>query len=281
MLPNLIIIGAAKCGTTSLHYYLNLHPDIVMSDVKELNFFTEEFNWSKGLDWYQNHFKGEAKIFGESSPHYTNFPFYKGVPKRMHEVIPGAKLIFMVRDPFERMTSHYLDTVKGYLETRPFEEAMRDVNGSEYVPRSKYFYQLQQFLEYYPKERIFVLEAEELKNNRMEILQGIYQFLGVDDTFISEEVLIEKNVNADKLKAKKARRWVRDLIKLESNPDSWFMHIPAKMRENIKRTLLPKGEAVEKPEFSKELKEMLTDELKEDVKQLRQVMGLKLEHWPL
>src|ERR1700694_4198191 len=90
MLPNLIVIGGAKCGTSSLHYYLRLHPEIFMSRQKELNFFIEEMNWSEGLHWYEAQFQNGAQyaIRGESSPQYTRYPIFRGVPERMHQVIP-------------------------------------------------------------------------------------------------------------------------------------------------------------------------------------------------
>jgi hypothetical protein len=68
MLPNLIIIGAMKCATTSLHYYLNLHPEILMSEEKQLDFFISELNWNKGIEWYESNFTDKAKIYGETSP---------------------------------------------------------------------------------------------------------------------------------------------------------------------------------------------------------------------
>jgi hypothetical protein len=68
VLPNLIIIGAPKCGTTSLHHYLSLHPQISMSREKELNFFIAERNWSKGIAWYAAQFAADNKVRGEASP---------------------------------------------------------------------------------------------------------------------------------------------------------------------------------------------------------------------
>ena len=79
MLPNLIVIGAAKCGTTSLHEYLNEHPEISMSSEKELYFFVEEKNLGKGLAWYESQFDPSAPVRGESSPGYSAFPLYRGV----------------------------------------------------------------------------------------------------------------------------------------------------------------------------------------------------------
>ncbi len=74
MLPNLIVIGAQKCGTTSLHDYLGRHPEIRMSAEKELNFFQLERNWHRGVHWYEKQFPGGTAIRGETSPGYTYFP---------------------------------------------------------------------------------------------------------------------------------------------------------------------------------------------------------------
>ena len=90
-MPNLIIIGGLKCGTTSIHHYLGLHPEIQMSKPKELNFFVDELNWDLGLDWYASRFDDRFKVRGESSPHYTNLPRFEGVAERIHEHCPDAQ----------------------------------------------------------------------------------------------------------------------------------------------------------------------------------------------
>src|ERR1700761_6059402 len=101
-MPNLIIIGGLKCGTTSIHHYLGLHPGIQMSKPKELNFFVEELNWDLGLDWYASRFDSAFKVRGESSPHYTNLPRFRGVPERIKEHVgDDVRLLYMVRDPIK------------------------------------------------------------------------------------------------------------------------------------------------------------------------------------
>jgi hypothetical protein len=85
VLPNLIVIGAQKCGTTSLHYYLSLHPEIAMSRTKELHFFSRR--WRRGLRWYERQFRDPAPIRGESSPSYAFYPVWRDVPERMAEVV--------------------------------------------------------------------------------------------------------------------------------------------------------------------------------------------------
>src|SRR3954452_1285883 len=92
-LPNLIVIGGLKCGTTSLHHYLNLHPEVAMSRPKELNFFVADLNWPLGPDWYASHFEASAPVRGESSPHYTNRPRFDGVPDRVHSVLGSPRLV--------------------------------------------------------------------------------------------------------------------------------------------------------------------------------------------
>ena len=117
-LPNLIIIGGLKCGTTSIHHYLGLHPEIQMSKPKELNFFVEELNWDLGLDWYASRFDDRFKVRGESSPHYTNLPRFDGVAERIHANCPDARLLYMVRDPIKRILSHWVHATGAGYETR-------------------------------------------------------------------------------------------------------------------------------------------------------------------
>src|SRR5687767_12965591 len=107
-LPNLVVIGAQKCGTSGLHYYLGLHPEISTSEPKELNFFIAERNWPRGLDWYRSRFDGAAKVRVDASPNYSAYPQHTGVPERMADVIPSARLLYMVRDPIDRIAAHWV-----------------------------------------------------------------------------------------------------------------------------------------------------------------------------
>ena len=96
-----------KTGSTSLHHYLGRHPDVFMSREKEVRFFSDHFE--KGDGWYRDHFRdgGAFTIRGETSPQYSAFPQFSGVPQRMHGLIPDAKLIYIVRDPLPRLWSHF------------------------------------------------------------------------------------------------------------------------------------------------------------------------------
>jgi hypothetical protein len=177
-LPTFVIVGAQKCGTTALHSYLARHPEISMSRPKELDFFIEERNWAKGLDWYRSRFDPGARARGESSPNYTAHPTFAGVPERMAELIPEAKLIFMVRDPIDRIRANWLHTYSNRVEHRSMREAVLDP-ATDYVTRSRYHLQLSRFLGHYPFERLMVIEQDELLSDRRETLRRVFGFLGV------------------------------------------------------------------------------------------------------
>ena len=98
-LPNLLVIRAAKCATTSLHFFLRLHPEVSMTREKERHFFVRDVSCGKGIDWFRSHFRGEAKIHGESLLSYTGCPRYRRAPERTHSIVPQAKLIYVVWDP--------------------------------------------------------------------------------------------------------------------------------------------------------------------------------------
>ena len=165
-LPDFIVIGAMKSGTTSLHHYLSCHPDIAMTTVKEPTFFTAEGNWDKGLDWYRKQFGSDGTLRGEVSPDYTKFPRHAGVPARMHATLPHAKLIYLVRDPIERLISHYVDAYSFRRANGPLNEVLRDAEGRHYVACSKYFLQLEQYLPFYDFEQFLVVATEDLAARR-------------------------------------------------------------------------------------------------------------------
>ena len=181
MRPNLLVIGAAKCGTTSLHEYLSAHPEIEMSRDKELDFFVEEKNWNRGLEWYEAQF-GDAPVRGESSVSYAAFPEYDGVPERIARVLPDARLIYLVRDPVERVVSHFFHHSIRY-PGGSFDELPSSDLGRRLADVSRYWTQLSRYLDRFPAERILVVDSDELRARRRETLQQIFAFVGADPGF--------------------------------------------------------------------------------------------------
>jgi hypothetical protein len=192
VLPNLLVIGAAKCGTTSLHEYLNAHPEIAMSREKELDFFVEEKNWGRGLDWYEAQFE-DAQVRGESSVSYAAFPEYRGVAERIARVVPEARLVYLVRDPVDRIVSHFFHHSIRYpgksLDALPESDL-----GRRLVDVSRYWTQLSRYLEYLPPGQILVVDSDELRDRRPETLVRIFRFVGVDPGFRSPSFSRSHNV---------------------------------------------------------------------------------------
>jgi len=176
-LPNVIIIGAGKCGTTSLHTYLDLHPAIAMTREKELHFFANPEVWQRGLDWYSSQFDAHAPVRGEASVKYTAWPKWKGVPERMASVVPEARLLYVVRDPIQRILSSWVHRYSDADESRPIRDVLEVLEGNDYVERSRYYRQLEQYLPFYEKSRIHVISSEALRANRRDVLAETFDFL--------------------------------------------------------------------------------------------------------
>jgi hypothetical protein len=245
-LPNLIVIGAQKSGTTSLHYYLGLHPEVFMSEEKELNYFVEERNWRKGIDWYRSHFRADTRILGESSPNYSNSPFHTGVPERMRATIPEARLIYILRDPVERLLSSHTHSWTLGRETRTLPEALEDLESSPYVLRSMYYRQLEEYLPHFPDSRILIITAEALLGDRFRTLQKVYSFLNVDSSFHSRKLRI----------------------------------LPFELRGVVEGLiLLPFSRRVERARLNERLRKEVVAFLSQDIDRLRSYAGDRFPEW--
>ena len=268
MLPDFVMIGAMKCGTTSLNLYLKQHPEIGMSTIKEPNFFVAEKNYLKGLDWYESLFVGSKKIYGEASTNYTKSPIFDGVPARMHAVVPEARLIYLVRDPVDRIVSHYIHNCARNREHRSFSEAVHFRNRSIYALRSKYYTQLQTYLEYYPDDHILIVDSYDLFHERGSTLSCLFSFLGVDSSFRSSLFSRMRNKSSDQNLPSLVDRY------LSNRSVRSFAHrvLPAFFTE---------GAPIKRPEIDAAFKEKLIDHLKPDVESLRQYTGKRFEHWCL
>jgi hypothetical protein len=264
-----IVIGGLKCGTTSIHHYLNLHPQVQMSRPKELNFFVAELNWPLGADWYAGHFTAAAPVRGESSPHYTNLPRFAGVAERMRTLVPDARLIYMVRHPIDRALSHYLHNVAGGYETRPLEVALAEPD-TAYVDRSLYAAQLDDYAQRFPMERIEVVTQDELKGSRAETMRRVFRFLEVDESFSSPQFSREWETGTGKRSGRfrLMDRAVRlpGLRALDAN----FDRLPESLRWLVERMVHdPESAAASRPSLPEAIRERLADRFRPDVERLR------------
>ncbi len=272
-LPNLIVIGAQKCGTSVLHYYLSLHPEVSMSNPKELNYFIEERNFPRGLDWYSRHFDADARCRGEASPNYTAYPQHLGVPERMAAVVPDARLVFIVRDPIERITAHWIHNYAKRREKGDLRATLLHPNTS-YVTRSKYFMQLQRFLEHYPAEQILVLDQKDLRDDRMPTLRRLFEFAGVDPTF--EHPKFEQVRHSTSRKKRATRLGMR--VQKASRTD-WGRRVPRRVWLGLDAAL-PLAKPISKPTgVAEALGPEVMEVLHEDAERLRAHTGQAFAHW--
>jgi hypothetical protein len=272
-LPNLIVIGGLKCGTTSLHHYLNLHPEIAMSRPKELNFFVAELNWELGPEWYASHFDRAAPVRGETSPHYTNLPRFAGVAERMRATLGEARVIYMVRDPIDRMLSHYLHNVGGGYESRPLERALGDPD-SAYVARGRYAMQVAPYLREFGADRVLIVSREELATERAATIRRVFGFLGVDPGFRSDQ--FEREWETGSAKSSGGFRIMDRAVRLPGLRalDRNFDRLPEWLRWRIERLVHdPDTGASPKPELEPQLRERLAALFRDDVAELERLAG--------
>lgn len=184
-LVDFLVIGAMKCGTTSLHHYLSLHPNIGMAAEKEVNFFFgahpgSDGNFWRGTDWYQDRFpRGpDIQIRGETSPGYTS-PDHPRVAERIAALVPDVRLVYLVRDPLERALSQYRHHRRDGAEHRPADEALLDP-GSHYLQRSRFAERLEPFVERFPGAQLAVVEQSDLSERTTGTVTAICEFLGVE-----------------------------------------------------------------------------------------------------
>jgi len=273
VLPNLLIIGGQKCGTSSLHFYLGRHPEIFMSRLKEPEYFIEERNWGRGLNWYRSHFK-DAPIRGEASANYTACHRFPGIPARVHETVPDARLIYLMRDPLVRIVSHWIHNFADHLEHRPIAEAVRH---ETYVERSSYWMQLQAFLEHFSSEQILVVQSEKLRSERETTMRRIFQFLGVNADFRHPSFRVLRHVSSRKRRRTRLGRRLADtglLRRIEA--------LPQPLRWQLKYLVFfPFSRPVVKPELDPRTRAWLIENLTEDVAELRAFTGMDFAEWSL
>jgi Sulfotransferase domain len=278
-LPNLIIVGGLKCGTTSIHHYLGLHPEIQMSKPKELNFFVEELNWDLGLDWYASRFDDRFKVRGESSPHYTNLPRFQGAAERIKQHCPDARLLYMVRDPIKRILSHWVHATGAGYETGELVEVLSNPSSS-YMNRSKYWMQLQPYLERFDRSQIEIITQEELQTEREETMRKAFAFAGVDESFTSEQ--FDREWEKSSAKESDKYQLMEKLVKLPGfrSFDRNFDRLPESMRWIVEKVVHdPEKPPAPKPKLPDDLFETIRGRFTEDVAELQKFAGRQFAGW--
>ncbi len=191
MRPTFIGIGAQKCASSWVYDILSDHPEVVVSEKKELDFFS--YQYERGYEWYEAQFEDKpgARAVGEISPSYFN---EASVPERIKLYAPEAKILLSLRSPVERALSQHRHLVRiGYV-TGPdfsFEHALH-CNPS-YVEQGQYARHLSRWLEHFPREQIMILLMEDILQSPQNVARSVYQFLGINPEHLSGSLSEKSN----------------------------------------------------------------------------------------
>lgn len=279
--PNLFIIGAMKSGTTSLHEYLATHPQIAMSELKEPGYFVEELGLPKGEDWYLSLWQRREphRYFGESSTHYAKLPVYRGVPERLFRFNPQARLIYIMRDPFERLVSHYWHAVRDLHhggELRPLLKAVRE--DPAYLAFSDYAMQLEPYFERFGGDAVVTLTFEALVEDPQREADRIYRWLGLAPHPIGEQSGKAHNRKPENVTAV-AGTGMLNRIQYSSAWDRISPHVPAWMKNWAKRQAY---RAVDERQVQRDiprLRETISDLQRRQIERLSRLLGRDFPEW--
>ena len=299
-MPNFLIIGAMKSGTTALYYYLEQHPQIYMSPVKEPNFFAFEgermdarlpgdpkgINRSSvtDIEEYRLLFSraSDEKALGEASHWYL---YSSKAVERISYYTPDIRIIAVLRNPVERAYSHFLHSFRTQTEpldnfARALEEEERGLrnqaHSEDYVGRGFYSRQLKRYYETFDPSQIRVYLQEDLNTAPVETLQDIFRFLEVDKTFVPH-ISLKHNVSG----LPKSKLLDNLLRRPHAIKRTLKLYMPAGMKRRLSRTFdaLKTRNLAAPPPLNPEVRRQLIEVYREDILELQNLIGRDLSRW--
>lgn len=273
MLVDFMMIGAQKCGTTSLANQLAAHPEIAFCQTKEPGFFHQHEDWQEKLDEYHALYAPQpGQICGEASTMYTFLPEWRDTHRRLFAYNPKLKLIYIMRNPLTRILSNYShNLVRGFVK-KPAEVIVFE--DATYINRSRYAVQIRPYLELFGADQLLLLLFEDYVADQQGVLQQIASFLDIQQEGFSQvgELHSHQSVGEYQLKNDTVRTLAQSSI-----ARSLRSYIPATIRQPIRRQFSRKLD--ERPTFSPQLKQDLWRFLEDDIAQLELLMGRDLSQW--
>jgi hypothetical protein len=261
-----IIIGAMKCGTSSLYSYLRGHPEICPAIVKEPEFFSENQGHGVQADNYSNlwSFDGSVHKYAlEASTGYTKYPLEPNVPKNIFSYGIRPKFIYIIRNPFDRISSHFNFMQKNgsWLLT---------IDDEYLINTSNYFLQLEQYRKFFPLEDILILDFDELRDNPDQLLRRIYNFLGLSYRYFPKEYKVK---NQTQIKSQFEKNLTR--LKLYT---TFFGYAPTPLKQ-LGKNFLRRVSPPKKRILTNVEKEFVYNELKEGMASLHHIYGFDVCKW--
>ena len=259
---DILVIGAMKAGSSSMHRYLGCHPQISMSKTKEVNYFTEK-NWAKGKTWYEDQFVNDGLLHGDVSPMYSRSHLYPNMAKRAYQTNPDLKIIYVIRNHFERIVSHLMhNMVTGRIGIEA--DILTELKDKpDYILTTQYYYQISKYLEFFEKDRILIVNNHDLKFNLRSECNRIFSFLNVnsEDYNLPEQKVYNSSSN------KRQILGYDFVYKNLNHPlirEPWF------------RFFQRFGQKVKRPILNQNAKDYIIEELKEDYRNFDAHFGTSL-----
>jgi hypothetical protein len=274
MRVDFMIIGAQKAGTTSLAAQLAAHPQICFCREKEPGYFHQTADWRAGLDAYHALYDPRpGQLLGEASTFYTFFPEYRGTAERLYEYNPALKLIYVMRQPVERVISHYTHNYVREIDRRPPEVAV--FSDATYVDRSRYAVQLRPYLELFGPRNVLLLVFEEYTADQIGTLYRLADYLGIAPAPFEETDTTPRHqsVGQPYLRSQALRDFTHSGVF-----QTMRRLVPAAVRQPIRHKLLS-NTIDEKPPFTTETKQALWRLLEDDVCAVEALLGRRLDGW--
>jgi hypothetical protein len=295
-LPNFLIIGAAKSGTTALHNYVRQHPEIYMPEKKELSFFAHHITVPsvpkmyveeeiRTLTEYESYFDDVTteKAIGEASPMYL---YYEIASERIKSYIPDTKLIAILRNPIERAYSAYLHAVRDWREpAKDFYEALalepKRINENwsilyHYINAGLYSKQIDRYYSQFPSENVLILFYDDLLKDPIGLIKVIFSFLKVNPNFLPD-IAHHPNVSG-KIRSPIFHSFMEKLF-IKKNPIKTISRLI--LPKKIRRVTMLSMQAInmEKQKMPEEYRKHLRSFFIEDIKNLQEILGRDLSTW--
>lgn len=268
-LPDFIIIGAMKSATSTLQQQLARQPGIFMSEPKEPNFFSDDRHYRKGVAWYMELFAraSAGDLTGEASTHYTKLPTYPQSLRRMHELVPGARLVYVMRHPIERLVSHYIHEWSMGNLSCGIDEAVRKC--PEMIAYGKYAMQLEPFFAAYGRRAILPVFFDRLICAPQTELERVCHHIGYQGVPVWAHDAEPSNVSSQRL-----RRFPLYSIVVQSRMATKLRRalIPKRWRDRVKAGLTMQN----RPVLSRQLEIELEHEFDRDLARLGEWLGQPL-----